>query len=120
MLLESIEAVNFRNLAGSVDISTELNIFVGDNGQGKTSWLEAIYLLASTRSFRTARLQEAVRFGENMGLVRGVGPRIAGDRPRAAGHYRGVRKTIVDKWQERTRLTVSETTERGRFQRRHA
>ncbi|HEY2866109.1 MAG TPA: DNA replication and repair protein RecF [Pyrinomonadaceae bacterium] len=71
MLLESIEALNFRNLAGSVDVSTGLNIFVGDNGQGKTNWLEAIYLLASTRSFRTARLQEAVRFGEMMGLVRG-------------------------------------------------
>lgn len=72
MLLESIKALNFRNLAGGVSVSDGLNIFVGDNGQGKTNWLEAIYLLASARSFRTARLQETIRFGEKMGLVRGA------------------------------------------------
>jgi len=71
VLLRSIEALNFRNLAGSMAFSEGLNIFVGDNGQGKTNWLEAIHLLASTRSFRTARLQEAVRFGENLAIVRG-------------------------------------------------
>lgn len=72
MLLESIEALNFRNLAGSMSFATGLNIFVGDNGEGKTNWLEAISLLASTRSFRTARLQEAVRFGEPLAIVRGL------------------------------------------------
>jgi len=71
VLLKSVEVLNFRNLADSVKLSNGLNIFVGDNGQGKTNWLEAIYLLAATRSFRTARLQEAVRFGETLGLVRG-------------------------------------------------
>jgi DNA replication and repair protein RecF len=69
--LESIEAFNFRNLAGSLAFSPGLNILVGDNGQGKTSWLEAIYVLASTRSFRTTRLQEAVRFNENVSIVKG-------------------------------------------------
>jgi DNA replication and repair protein RecF len=71
VLLESIEALNFRNLAGSIPFAPGLNIFVGDNGEGKTNWLEAINLLASTRSFRTARLQETVRFGENLAIVRG-------------------------------------------------
>jgi len=69
--LESIEALNFRNLAGSVLFSPDFNIFVGDNGQGKTSWLEAISVLSSTRSFRTARLQETIRFGENLSIVKG-------------------------------------------------
>lgn len=54
-----------------MSFSPGLNILVGDNGQGKTSWLEAIYLLSSTRSFRTARLQETVRFGESLVVVRG-------------------------------------------------
>ena len=48
-----------------------LTIFIGDNGEGKTNWLEAINLLASTRSFRTARLSEAVRFGESLAIVKG-------------------------------------------------
>jgi DNA replication and repair protein RecF len=69
--LESIEALNFRNLAGSLTFSPGLNILVGDNGQGKTSWLEAIYLLASTRSFRTARAQEGIRFNESFAIVKG-------------------------------------------------
>ena len=48
-----------------------LNIIFGENGQGKTNWLEAIYLLATTKSFKTARLSEAIKFGEDLAIVRG-------------------------------------------------
>jgi DNA replication and repair protein RecF len=71
MLLESLEVHNFRNLSGKVVWGTGLNIIYGDNGQGKTNWLEAIYLLATTKSFRTQRLQETIRFEEDLAVVRG-------------------------------------------------
>lgn len=71
MLLESIFAQNFRNLSGEIACGKNLNIIFGENGQGKTNWLEAIYLLATTKSFKTARLQEAVKFGEDLAIVRG-------------------------------------------------
>lgn len=71
MLLETAEARHFRNLAGHLEFRPELNIFVGDNGQGKTNWLEVIYLLATTRSFRTAHLHEAIKFSEDLAIVRG-------------------------------------------------
>lgn len=71
MLLESIEAHNFRNLGGEIHGGEGLNVISGENGQGKTNWLEAIYLLATTKSFRTQRPQEAIRFGENLSVVRG-------------------------------------------------
>jgi DNA replication and repair protein RecF len=71
MLLESLEVKDFRNLNGSLTPSYGLNILVGDNGRGKTNWLEAIYLLSTTRSFKTARPQEAIRFGEELAIVRG-------------------------------------------------
>jgi DNA replication and repair protein RecF len=71
MLLESLEVHNFRNLSGKVSWGGGLNIIYGDNGQGKTNWLEAIYLLATTKSFRTQRLQEAILFGEELAVVRG-------------------------------------------------
>jgi DNA replication and repair protein RecF len=71
MLLESIEAHNFRNLGGEIFWGEGLNVISGENGQGKTNWLEAIYLLATTKSFRTQRPQEAIRFGENLSVVRG-------------------------------------------------
>ena len=72
MLLAAIEATNFRNLSGRIKWGPRLNIIYGNNGQGKTNWLEAIYLLARTKSFRTQRLQEAIRFGEELAVVRGI------------------------------------------------
>ena len=72
MLLESIEAHNFRNLGGEIRWGEGLNVISGENGQGKTNWLEAIYLLATTKSFRTQRPQEAIRFNESLAVVRGM------------------------------------------------
>ncbi len=71
MLLESLEAVNFRNLQGKIACGNGLNIFVGENGQGKTNWLEAIYFLATAKSFRTSKLAEAVAFDRDLAIVRG-------------------------------------------------
>ena len=72
MLLAAIEATNFRNLSGRIEWGPRLNIIYGNNGQGKTNWLEAIYILARTKSFRTQRLQETLRFGEDLAIVRGT------------------------------------------------
>ncbi len=77
MLLETISAQNFRNLHGEIACGKNLNIIFGENGQGKTNWLEAIYLLATTKSFKTARLQETIRFGEELAIVRGSVERSA-------------------------------------------
>ena len=71
MLLESIEAHNFRNLRGKIFWGTGFNIIHGSNGQGKTNWLEAIYTLARSKSFRTQHLHESIRFGEQVAVVRG-------------------------------------------------
>ncbi len=72
MLLESLEALEFRNLRGALVLGHGLNVLVGENGQGKTNWLEAIGVLASTRSFRTARLQDAICFGSETAMIRGA------------------------------------------------
>jgi len=71
MLLAAIEATNFRNLSGKIEWGPRLNIIYGDNGQGKTNWLEAIHVLARSKSFRTQRLQEALKFGEHLAVIRG-------------------------------------------------
>lgn len=71
MHLDSIEAQHFRNLNGKISWGSGLNIIYGNNGQGKTNWLEAIYLLSRTKSFRTQRLQESIRFGEEVAVVKG-------------------------------------------------
>jgi DNA replication and repair protein RecF len=69
MFLESLEVTNFRNLRGKIFWGPGLNIIHGDNGQGKTNWLEAIYLLSRTKSFRTQRLQDSLRFGHDTASV---------------------------------------------------
>ncbi len=71
MILDSLEAKNFRNLSGRISWGQGLNIIFGNNGQGKTNWLEAIHLLSRTKSFRTQRLQESIRFGEESAFVGG-------------------------------------------------
>jgi recF protein len=71
MQLETLNIKDFRNLSGQISWGTGLNILYGDNGQGKTNWFEAIYLLATTKSFRTAKLQEAISFGNDLAIVRG-------------------------------------------------
>lgn len=71
MQLAALEATNFRNLSGTIAWGPQLNILYGNNGQGKTSWLEAIHVLARGKSFRTQRLQETIRFGESNSLIHG-------------------------------------------------
>jgi DNA replication and repair protein RecF len=71
MHLDFIEAHQFRNLSGKIYWGPGLNIIHGNNGQGKTNWLEAIYLLSRTKSFRTQRLQESIRFGQEFAFVKG-------------------------------------------------
>jgi DNA replication and repair protein RecF len=71
MLLAALEATNFRNLSGKIEWGPRLNIIYGNNGHGKTNWLEAINVLARTKSFRTQRLQEAIKFGEHLAVIRG-------------------------------------------------
>lgn len=54
MHLKQIQLNQFRNISDlKIDFSKQINIIYGKNGQGKTSLLEAIYLLAITKSFRT-------------------------------------------------------------------
>src|ERR1051325_939707 len=71
MILDSLEVENFRNLSGKIYWGPGLNILFGNNGQGKTNWLEAIHLLSRTKSFRTQRLQETIRFGNDSAFVAG-------------------------------------------------
>ena len=54
----------FRNIeALEFEPSPRLNVIAGDNGQGKTSLLEALYWVATSKSFRTERARELVQVG---------------------------------------------------------
>ncbi|NLY29317.1 MAG: DNA replication/repair protein RecF [Firmicutes bacterium] len=56
MHVEALELSQFRNYRSlSIELDPHLNIFVGDNAQGKTNLLESVYFLATGRSHRTNR-----------------------------------------------------------------
>ena len=56
MFLRKIELKNFRNYENlKLEFNKNINIFIGDNAQGKTNILESIYVLAVTKSHRTSK-----------------------------------------------------------------
>lgn len=64
MYLNQLEIQRFRNLQpGSLTFSPTVNFLFGDNAQGKTNLVEAIYLLCLAKSFRTREDAELVPFG---------------------------------------------------------
>ncbi len=64
MRLRSLHLQDFRNLSeAALEASPRLTVLLGENGQGKTNLLEAVYLLATLRPLRASRLGELVRFG---------------------------------------------------------
>jgi DNA replication and repair protein RecF len=63
--VETLSTARFRNLDHpEINFAPGVNLFVGDNGQGKTNLLEAVFLFKFGRSFRTHRDTEMIRFGE--------------------------------------------------------
>ena len=72
MHLSHLEAINFRNLSGALDFSPGLNVIFGANAQGKTNWLEAVYLLGTTKSFKTAQPKEAINHNADEAILRGT------------------------------------------------
>lgn len=86
MILRRITPENFRNLAGqTIEFHPSLNLVVGRNGQGKTNLLEAIYFLATTKSFRTSRPASLFRFGAQNIFTGGVVERQGVSRSASVG-----------------------------------
>lgn len=73
MLLTKLRYANFRNLVdGDIDFSPAITVLKGRNAQGKTNILEAIYLLALTKSFRGRTTLEAIKWGANYFRLEGL------------------------------------------------
>lgn len=66
MPLQHLRTTDFRNIAtASLQFSADINLILGGNGAGKTSILEAIYLLGYGKSFRNSRLDALIRKGQD-------------------------------------------------------
>ena len=59
MILQELQLSHYRNYEElAVTFAPGINVLIGENAQGKTNLLEAIYLLAFTKSHRTAKDRE--------------------------------------------------------------
>ena len=65
MYIKSIELQNFRNYGNLyIEFHPEKNILYGDNAQGKTNILEALYLTGTTKSHRGSKDRDMIQFGK--------------------------------------------------------
>ncbi|MEX2461542.1 MAG: DNA replication/repair protein RecF [Paenibacillaceae bacterium] len=72
MFLKRLALQNYRNIEKfDLHLDHKVNIFVGPNAQGKTNILEAIYVLALTKSHRTNQDKELIRWNEPQTILHG-------------------------------------------------
>lgn len=72
MHLNSLALVNYKNYEeASLEFSEDINVFIGENGAGKTNLLDAIYYLAYCRSFLNPIDKQSIRIGEKFFVIQG-------------------------------------------------
>lgn len=71
MIIESIDLQNYRNYQElHMELNEGTNILYGDNAQGKTNILEAIYVCCTSKSHRSVRDRDMIRFGQDEAHLR--------------------------------------------------
>lgn len=97
MRLRSLGADRLRNLrAVSVSLDDGLTVLVGRNGQGKSSLLESIYLLATGYSYRTRRIDDLISWDGGPARISGQVTGRAGTSDLAVVLDDGVRRLVAD------------------------
>ena len=72
MSLQHLTLTNFKNYASlDADFSPRINCISGDNGEGKTNILDAIYYLSFCKSFFTGLDAQNIRHGEQFFIIEG-------------------------------------------------
>lgn len=73
MFIKQLQLRNYRNYKQlDIDFDNKVNVIIGENAQGKTNLLEAIYLLAFTKSYRTTNDRELILWEEEFAKITGT------------------------------------------------
>ena len=79
MIISRVQLANYRSYEACVLAPCEgVNVLLGDNGQGKTNVLEALYLCCTGRSHRTRQDRELIRWGADFASVKAEAQRRDG------------------------------------------
>lgn len=70
MWINNIKLSNFRNYnKKEIKLHENINVFYGENAQGKTNIIESIFLCSIGKSFRTSKEKELIKFNEEKALI---------------------------------------------------
>lgn len=70
MIVKNIKLTNFRNYDNlDLELNSGINIFYGNNAQGKTNIIEAIFISSIGKSFRTNKDNELIKFGKDNAII---------------------------------------------------
>ncbi|MBR5788549.1 MAG: DNA replication/repair protein RecF [Lachnospiraceae bacterium] len=73
MIVKKIELLNYRNYEYlNIDFNSGINILYGDNAQGKTNILEALYMSGTSKSHKNAKDKETIRFGQEEAHIKTI------------------------------------------------
>ena len=71
MYIKELKLKNFRNYEDlAIEFDKRVNLITGQNAQGKTNMIEALYMSSMGRSFRTNHDSEMIRFGEESAYIK--------------------------------------------------
>ena len=73
LFIKKISLKDFRNyVAAEIEFTKNINIIIGDNAHGKTSLIEGIYAISTTKSHRTSKDSQMIRFDQDFAKIESV------------------------------------------------
>lgn len=106
MRLRSLAITNFKNIgAANLELSANINCFLGDNGMGKSNLLDAIHYLSITKSYGRLPDSMLIKNGEDFAMLKGKYVRHDADEEITVGLRRAGRKSFKRSGKEYKRLS---------------
>ena len=73
MRIENLKLKNYRNYDSlDITLSSHLNIFIGNNAQGKSNILESVFVLALTKSYMNIKDNNLIKFGKDFSRLKAI------------------------------------------------
>ena len=107
MILKKLSILNYKNIGeAELELSPKLNCLVGNNGEGKTNLLDAVYYLSFCRSATTNIDSQIIRHDEDFFMLQGTYENDLGDEELIyCGMKRGTKKHFKRNKKEYRRLS---------------
>lgn len=95
MYLKQLNITNFKNLEQvNLELSSGLNCFIGDNGEGKTNLLDAVYYLSMAKSYFNQADSQVIRHDESFFMLQGLYERNGSEEQISCGVKKGEGKAL--------------------------